>query len=493
MNMDNNSKPHRKVCFNYDRQGNIISGASMTTIERDGIVYELHKNISAGESCCRYAVAIVRDSSKIEPDVMIPVYEYQTFKEKFGGNRLIGHDGEEYPVTRYVVDGWSFRIKLGIGVYHTSAMTDEIGIEIFDFEWLSMMAGKLEIPGLIKVGIRRFRTLRISGRGDWPDNANNSPFNNLAAITSLHIPSSVTTLDHAGFNGLTGIKFLALPENLVTVQGKSFCGCTSLEKVRINGKLGVIELNFLNGCPNLKEIEVEDLQAFTRLSVFMLTDRPEHDSWLPLWQVALHGSSPLNLIRQTLRLSEGSELTIDETCGYFDLDLRNVEKLIYDSPYSPGLIHADNLRELEIMPQAALSIDMQDIKAPKLKRLTLHGVISAIDTLSTETAESIEEIIYAPMPQDLGDFDIDQLIIHRYALRLCRRISKLQIPDGYKEIEEYACHGCISLAELSVPDSMLKIGAYAFADSHKLKNVTVPADCDVDPLAFAPETIIKRV
>lgn len=458
--------------------------------EKDGIIYKLYKTRWHNGIISTNTVVIVCDSKEIKPDVSIPIYEYGEFLEKFGDEKIIGHDMLEYPIRAYIVDGWHFRVKLGLGVYRTSKPTDEMGIEIFDFDREVVENGRLEIPETLNVGNRRFRTLRISGL-PFPTYDRPKSFDNLPLIKSLVLPNSIQYIYYAGFNSLSGITSLKLPDDLMEIEGRAFCDCTSLEEIIVGPKLYCIDKDFLKGCPNLKTVKVKDLQKFVQIGVLI------HDVYEPTWPLydyySCDGLKTMGLVDKTLTPIETGTLTIDDACNSFDLDLREIKSLIYASRYGHNTFQADQLTELEVSNEGALGIDFDSIIAPKLKRLILHGVVNCLTDFSYPSKESIEEIVYTPQPQDLDIFNKDELTLMCISLYSCPRLRILQIPEGYKEIESYAFYDCRELKELSIPKSMEKIGACAFSNCFKLEKVRVPACCEVDPLAFPPKTTIERL
>ena len=84
----------------------------------------------------------------------------------------------------------------------------------------------------------------------------------LQNITSVTIPSSVTTIGSSAFEDCTRLNMLTLREGLTVIGGSAFEGCTSLMSITIPSTVTTISINAFKECVNLNDITSEIMYPF---------------------------------------------------------------------------------------------------------------------------------------------------------------------------------------------------------------------------------------
>lgn len=75
-----------------------------------------------------------------------------------------------------------------------------------------------------------------------------------AKITSLSLPSSLTTIGNYAFQGCSGLSSLSLPSNLATIGSYAFQNCNGITSLTIPENLTSIGSNAFSGCNNITQL-----------------------------------------------------------------------------------------------------------------------------------------------------------------------------------------------------------------------------------------------
>ena len=81
-------------------------------------------------------------------------------------------------------------------------------------------------------------------------------FNYCSDLTSVIIPSSITSIGASAFEGCTNLNSIEIPSNVTSIGNKAFASCTNLTSAVISSNLTSISENLFNFCINLKSIVI---------------------------------------------------------------------------------------------------------------------------------------------------------------------------------------------------------------------------------------------
>ena len=86
---------------------------------------------------------------------------------------------------------------------------------------------------------------------------NNSPlFFNIAILTSVTIPNTVTQIGYMAFNGCSGLTSMTIPDSVTSIGNNVFGSCTGLTNVVIgNGVITIGDYAF-NGCTGITSVKL---------------------------------------------------------------------------------------------------------------------------------------------------------------------------------------------------------------------------------------------
>jgi len=79
-------------------------------------------------------------------------------------------------------------------------------------------------------------------------------FRNKTSLTSIILPTSITSVGPVAFSGCTGLKSIMIPSLVTWIGGQSFCGCTSLTSVILASSVTSIGMGAFGLCTGVQSI-----------------------------------------------------------------------------------------------------------------------------------------------------------------------------------------------------------------------------------------------
>ena len=105
----------------------------------------------------------------------------------------------------------------------------------------------------------------------------------------------------------------------------------------------------------------------------------------------------------------------------------------------------------------------------KCEALTRVKFPSALETLGIGVFSECDALTQMELPDNLTT-------IPSNLFYYCRHLKNIKLPSALTSIESGAFSGCYELAEINLPFNLRKIGEFAFSQCHSLKNITIPAN-----------------
>ena len=79
-------------------------------------------------------------------------------------------------------------------------------------------------------------------------------FLNCSGLTSLSLPSSLTSIEREAFAGCSGLTSLSLPSSLTSIKYRAFYGCSGLTSLSLPSGITSIDWNAFSGCSGLTSL-----------------------------------------------------------------------------------------------------------------------------------------------------------------------------------------------------------------------------------------------
>ena len=79
-------------------------------------------------------------------------------------------------------------------------------------------------------------------------------FSGCSGLTSLSLPSGITSIDSEAFSGCSGLTSLSLPSGITSIGREAFSGCSGLTSLSLPSGLTSIDFNAFSGCSGLTSL-----------------------------------------------------------------------------------------------------------------------------------------------------------------------------------------------------------------------------------------------
>ncbi len=335
-------------------------------------------------------------------------------------------------------------------------------------------------------------------------------------ITSVYIPSSVTSIGEQAFTGCTSLKEVIIPASVTYIGKGAFSGCTSLETVIFEdeSKISFVGGWAFQGTPWLENQQTDPLVLNSTMVQWRGTaDTIPHDvTWiasgacanLPLKELRIP-ATVRNIDEYAFENAAFESLTIDENNQSLRLksnafkDCESLKRMEINAKYCSvdikldaendapvwygaftgcsldSVIFGDSLQT--ISPICYNQYDMTEITIPENVKLIEHDAFALTD-LTPHSGKGIKKLNYNAIS---CDFDYDEMcgiVMEERAIVFSNlRLEQVIIGEEVRKIPEnflrqdWTSHSH-PLKKITIPAKVDTIGAYAFNNCVKLESIT---------------------
>jgi hypothetical protein len=336
-------------------------------------------------------------------------------------------------------------------------------------------------------------------------------FRNSEELTSVSIPSSVTSIGDGAFSGCDGlkkvnisdisawcnisfdgesanplvyaqhlylndeeIKDLVIPENVAEIKDYAFSGCAELTSVTIPPSVTSIGESAFSGCDKLEKVNISDMSAWYNTSfdgVYANPLRCAHHLYLNGEEVK-DLVIPKNIIAipgwAFQGCSEISSVSIPSTVFFIG-----------------GGAFADctGLTSVNI-PLSVASIEYETFYG--CTGLTSVSIPSSVTSICDEAFKGCTGLTSVSIPSSVTS-------IGEGAFAFCTGLTEVSIPSSVTSIGGYAFY-CCNLSSVAIPPSVTSIGYYTFAYCSGLRSVSIsPSVTHIGYNAFDCCTYLEKI
>ena len=343
-------------------------------------------------------------------------------------------------------------------------------------------------------------------------------FEDCVGLASLTIPSGVTSIDASAFSGCRGLKsFLVDPENqtyssnnglLCSKDGRTlirgvngdveiptcvtnigygaFKNCSRLMSIKIPSSVDNVGYDAFKGCSGLTSLEIADgvnsigsdaFSGCSNLTSVTIPSSVKNVGWRAFSNCA--GLREVTLSEGVTNVDSGAfERCRNLTSIMLPMSLKTIE--------SSAFRDCRELRSVKIPPSVATLKGSPFWGCSKLETITIPPCVKEMsDVISAwDGGTNIKEVVmYEGVPS-----------IGRSMFERMTSLKSVAIPSSVTNIGDYAFRYCSGLTSVTIPTGVRKIGKWAFSGCSGLTSVTMPSGLkNIDATAFSGCKNLKTV
>jgi len=305
-------------------------------------------------------------------------------------------------------------------------------------------------------------------------------------LTSVTIPSSVTSIGIGSFSFCTGLTTVTIPSSVTSIGGGAFYCCTNLTSVQITDLAAWCMIAF-GDTPfdsahhlYLKGQEIKDLripssvtsignEAFSFCSGLTSVTIPS--SVTSIGTDAFSGCTGLTSVTIPSSVTDIGVWAFSHCTGLISISVAEGNSA-YDSRNKCNAIIETKSNKLitgcknTIIPSSVTSIgEYAFLGCTGMTSVTIPSSVTDIGKFAFHFCTSLTTVTIPSSVTSIGE----------YAFNNCKGLSSVTIPDGITIIEEGTFNDCMGLSSVTIPPSVTSIGDEAFSACKGLTSVTIPS------------------
>ena len=301
-------------------------------------------------------------------------------------------------------------------------------------------------------------------------------FAECSGLTSLTIPSSVTSIGNYAFHGCSGLTSLTLPSGVTSIGWGAFGYCSGLTSLTLPSSVTSIGGDAFYGCSGLTSLTLPSGVTSIGEEAFVgcsgLTSLTLPSGVTSIGRAAFYGCSGLTSLTIPSGVTSIGDQTFYGCSGLTSLTIPSgVTSIGNDAFYG-----CSGLTSLTL-PSGVTSIGGLAFEGCSgLTSLTLPSSVTSIGGAAFEGCSGLTSLTLPSGVTSIGNF----------AFSGCSGLTSLTIPSGVTSISDFAFFGCSGLTSLTLPSGVTSIGNYAFSDCSGLTSLTLPSSVtEIGWYAFA--------
>ena len=330
----------------------------------------------------------------------------------------------------------------------------------------------------------------------WTSTIIDNAFNNCSSLTSITIPSSVTSIGNGVFYKCSGFTSITIPEGVTSIGGDAFYKCSNLTSITIPSSVTSIGYRAFYECSKLTSVTIPEGVTSIGYRAF--------ESCIGLTSVNIP-SSVTRIENSTFEnCSSLTSITIPEsvtTIGNYVFSGCSslVSVTIPSSVTTIGEYAFNNCSKLTsvTIPSSVTTIGENAFyKCSGLTSITIPEGVTSIGNYAFSGCSNLTSVTIPSSVTTTGDnafkdcsklktagpigggYNIEfgwTTSIIKNAFSGCSNLTSITIPSSVTSIGAYAFFVCSSLTSITIPEGVTSIGFYAFDTCTGLTSITIPS------------------
>ena len=324
-------------------------------------------------------------------------------------------------------------LTVAVLLYSTSIFAQTFEVDGITYEvWSSTQvyvnkcdrdySGAIEIPPKVSYNGKTYSVRGISSYA----------FAYCSGLTSVDIPSSVTSIGLHAFSSCSGLTSVTIPNSVTSIYGNAF-----------------------NSCSNLISVYITDLSAWCRISFDDTSSNP-----LSYAKHLYLNDKEINDLVIPDDVTNIKEFVFNGYTGLTSVSIHNNVNSIWHNSFS----NCSKLTSIKIDEKNQI-FDSRD------------GCNAIIETSTNKLISGCISTIIPNSVTSIGD----------YAFYECSGLTSMTIPNGVTSIGNYAFYECSGLTSMTIPNGVTSIGESAFQNCPGLTSVTIGNGIERINYAIFPE------
>ena len=342
--------------------------------------------------------------------------------------------------------------------------------------------GHVEIPSTVTYRGTTYRVVHIGAYA----------FACCDALTSVVIPSTVTSIGRGAFGDCSSLISINIPKGVTSIGEGAFSGCGSLSSIVVAGGNRVYDSRdncnaiiktsnntLIRGCgKTIIPASVTSIENYAFSNCSSLTSINIPASVTSIGRGTFRSCSSLTSVVLPKNLRRIKELTFSGCSSLASITIPDgvthiEQEAFYDCSSLTSIIIPASVTYI-----GAYAFDgcrsLTSVKCPrKFKYLFPKAGFDKVgdfvfyeNTLIGYVGNSSDVVL--PKSFDGKNYAIGERVFAN------SRITSITIPENVTSIGEFAFDGCSNLTSITIPEGMRSIGDYAFRDCSSLTSITIP-------------------
>lgn len=399
--------------------------------------------------------------------------------------------------------------------YYSSGLGYNNNYYDYDLYWKNYTrpTGAIVIPYYVEYNGVSYSVTSIRdhtfGNSNYHSHSNGSShyyfYDQCTEVTSVVIPSSVTTIGDDAFARCTGLTSVTIPTSITSIGDNVFYMCANLATVNFNATncesvgsntwAGCSSFTTLNLGNTVTRIPTNGFQGATQLASVTIPKKVHtigdyaFNGCTSLANVSIANNSVLTTIAQYAFQSCSNLATIN-----LPNTLASIGNFAFD-----GCSSLQSTTELQLLPSALETIgDYAFQNASTLAYIHIPSTITsigkyafksciALNTVDFEATNCTYSGTQAEPPffycSGLSTVNVSDNVtqIPAYCFKDCTSLTNLTLRNGLSEIGTYAFYCCMNISSLILPTSVTSIGSFAFGNAYDMQIANVESHNPIPP------------